>query len=77
MEASMTAHNETHEGVVMAERTIEQRLTALEDGRRHDDNLIKTAAAQLRKAKDAQTLDDLKHILVIVAGQLDAVGRGN
>jgi predicted flap endonuclease-1-like 5' DNA nuclease len=77
MEASMTAHNETHEGVVMAERTIEQRLTALEDGRRHDDNLIKTAAAQLRKAKDAQTLDDLKHILGIVAGQLDAVGRGN
>ena len=72
---------EEQTGAIVA-RTIEERIEELEFAQRRteqiqrrDDNLIKTAAGQLRKAKDARTLEDIKHVLVEVAGQLDAVGR--
>lgn len=63
--------------------TLEERIAELENTMRftrnrqkRDDALIKAAAGQLRKAKNAKSLEDIITILVIVAGQLDEVGEG-
>jgi hypothetical protein len=63
--------------------TIEERIEELEElvrylrrARAQDDALTKAAAGQLRKAKTAESLEDIKTILLIVAGQLDATGKG-
>ena len=55
---------------------LEDRVTYLEHTRAQDDALTKAAAGQLRKAKSAGSLEEIKQILLIVAGQLDAMGRG-
>jgi hypothetical protein len=71
----MEESTERREGVDMA-KTIEDRVEALELARRRDDDLIKAAAGQLRKVKEAKDLEDVKQTLLIVAGQLEAVGKG-
>lgn len=72
--------NDQHGGAIMT-KTTEERIAELESAmtdtrnrQRQDDDMIKAAAGQLRKAKNAKSLEDIKHVLVTVAGQLDAVG---
>lgn len=81
------ADNEREWGELMT--TIEERVAYLEaenedlkriierlrKARLRDDALTRTAAGQLRKVRHAQSVDDIKKILLEVAGNLEASGR--
>ena len=61
-------------GVAMA--TVEERLEALEERIESLEHLAQSAAGQLREVKHARSFDELKSTLVIVAGNLGAMGKG-
>lgn len=67
--------NERQQGEGVNNKTIEERLEYLEAARKRDDQLTKSAAGQLRRAKNATTIDELKEIMLAVAGQLDPRGQ--
>ena len=61
--------------------SIEKRIAELEEkvgylmsARQRDDHLTRSAAGQLRKARNAKTLEEVNQILLAVAGQLDPSG---
>lgn len=68
------------QGAIMDD-SIEKRIAELEEkigylmnARQRDDHLTKSAAGQLRKARNAKTLEEIITILLEVAGQLEASG---
>ena len=63
-------------GADMTNEEIEEAVRYLLRARKQDDELTKAAAGQLRKVKNAKSLEDVKAILLIVAGQLEAMGKG-
>jgi len=57
-------------------KTIDERVERLEERVERLEHLAQSAAGQLREVRKAQTVDELKSVLVVTAGILDAMGKG-
>jgi hypothetical protein len=56
--------------------TLEERIAALEKRVERLEALGQSAAGQMREARKARTVEELVRIMLVVAGNWDAMGKG-